>query len=114
MENRRKKGSRYESVAAVCLQQRGYTILERNFSSREGEIDLIARDGEYLVFVEVKYRANVGFGEPTEAVGFAKQEKIRKTAQYYLYKNQVSQDQQCRFDVVAILGDQVEVITNAF
>ena len=114
MENRRKKGSRYESVAAACLQERGYTILERNFSSREGEIDLIARDGEYLVFVEVKYRRTMGLGEPAEAVGFAKQEKIRKTAQYYLYKNQVSQDQQCRFDVVAILGDQVEVITNAF
>ena len=57
--NRRETGSRYEKQAAVYLEQKGYEILEMNFRCRRGEIDLVARDGEYLVFVEVKYRADL-------------------------------------------------------
>ena len=62
--NRRETGSRYEKQAAVFLEQKGYEILEMNFRCRRGEIDLVARDGEYLVFVEVKYRADLRCGRP--------------------------------------------------
>ena len=78
--NRRETGSRYEKQAAVFLEQKGYEILEMNFRCRRGEIDLVARDGEYLVFVEVKYRADLRCGRPAEAVTPAKIQRIRTAA----------------------------------
>ncbi len=96
------------------LEQAGYQILERNFSCRQGEIDLIAREGTYLVFIEVKYRRNLGSGSPLEAVNPAKQEKIRRTALYYLYCRGYDEDTPCRFDVVAVTGERFELIRNAF
>ena len=74
--NRREIGTAYEEAAAVFLEGKGVRILEKNFRCREGEIDLIGRDGEYLVFFEVKYRKNADAGFPAEAVGIAKQKKI--------------------------------------
>ena len=112
--NRCRTGSQWEGRAAVFLEQAGYQILERNFSCRQGEIDLIAREGAYLVFIEVKYRRNLGSGSPLEAVNPAKQEKIRRTALYYLYCRGYDEETPCRFDVVAVTGERFELIRDAF
>ena len=73
-----------EQAAAELLQMEGYEILERNYRCQAGEIDLIARDGRYLVFVEVKYRSDEKAGDPSEAVNWYKQKKICQTASWYL------------------------------
>ena len=114
MENKRRQGSHYESLAAAHLVSEGMTILERNFRSRMGEIDLIAKDGETICFVEVKGRRDDVFGDPSEAVNAAKQMVIRRTAQWYLMKNRLPEDTPCRFDVVSICGSEVRLIRDAF
>lgn len=114
MKNKRQIGSHFEEKAAACLQKRGWKILERNYRCRQGEIDLICWDGRYLVFVEVKYRKNSAFGMPAEAVDARKQHRIRESAQFYLNSRRYPEDTPCRFDVVAILGNWVEVISDAF
>ena len=112
--NKREVGSSYEEIAAAYLLKEGYEILERNFRDRQGEIDLVARDGEYFVFVEVKYRKNSDRGFPQEAVTPKKQRTIRKTAIYYLFTHGLGQETPCRFDVVAIMGEEIWLIKNAF
>lgn len=112
--NKRAVGSRYEQLAADHLTKNGVQILGQNFRCRQGEIDLIVRDGRYLVFVEVKYRSSTGKGDPSEAVNPYKQQRIRNAAGYYLYKNRYGEDTPCRFDVVSILGSEVRWIKNAF
>lgn len=117
MERRRNKrtiGSRYEESAAAFLEQNGYSILEKNYRDRYGEIDLVAEEGRYLVFVEVKYRKNRDCGYPEEAVNSEKQKRIRHTARYYLYKHGLSEETPCRFDVVAVMGDEIRLIKDAF
>lgn len=113
--NRRKIGTEKEGLAAEFLEKKGFRILEKNFSCRQGEIDLIARaKGQILVFVEVKYRADDKNGWPEEAVNYQKQRKIRKAAEVYLYQNRHFMEWQCRFDVVSILGNEIRQIENAF
>ena len=112
--NKREIGSGYEEMAAAYLVEQGYTILERNFRDRFGEIDIIAAEGSTLVFVEVKYRRGGECGDPAEAVTAEKQRRIRRTAQYYLYKKGDGGEHFCRFDVVAILGDEIRLIRDAF
>ncbi|MGN0372290.1 MAG: YraN family protein [Enterocloster sp.] len=112
--NRRQVGSRYEQEAAACLQKKGYQILEKNYRCRQGEVDLICRHGRYLVFAEVKYRSGPAWGMPAEAVDGRKQQRIRSAASYYLYSHHLPEDTPCRFDVVGILKDQIEIIENAF
>ena len=112
--NKRKTGSEYEGLAAKWLENHGYRIVERNYRCGQGEIDLIGRDGRYLVFFEVKYRKTARNGMPAEAVGYAKQQKIRYTAQFYLYSRRYRENMPCRFDVVSILGDQISWIRDAF
>ena len=112
--NKRQVGSGYEKKAGVYLQEQGYRILQYNFRSRQGEIDIVARDGRYLVFVEVKYRADGRNGDPLEAVDLRKQKTIILTAQYYLARYRLSPQTPCRFDVVAIQGDQIRLVKNAF
>lgn len=85
-QSRRTVGSHYERVAEQCLKKQGYKILERNFYCRQGEIDLIARDGEVLVFVEVKYRKSLNQGDPMEAVNDRKQRRIARAASYCITK----------------------------
>lgn len=111
--NKRKKGAEYEEKAALYLAGKGYEILERNFYTCYGEIDLIARDGDTIVFLEVKYRKNLQGGYPQEAVTFQKRQRIIWSARYYLYKNRVCEIP-CRFDVVAITGEEIVHIRNAF
>lgn len=118
MENKRKTGSEYENKAVLYLESKGYTILERNYYDkyRRSEIDLIAKEGNQLVFIEVKYRGSLKMGDPAEAVNSCKQQRIRRAAQDYLYRRCEKQEQDisCRFDVVAILGQEIRLIQNAF
>jgi putative endonuclease len=114
---RRRVGQRGEALAFKLLKQKGYKILETNFKSRLGEIDIIAREGRTIVFVEVKARSSADFGVAKGAVDEKKQRKLSMLALGYL-KRQSLMDQAARFDVVAIDGAQgqetVELIRNAF
>ena len=102
-----------EKIAQNYLKNNGYKLLICNFKNSLGEIDIIAKEKDIIVFVEVKYRKNNVFGLPREAVDFRKQQKIRMVATTYINKHNL-QNQSCRFDVVEILGDQVSHIRNAF
>ena len=112
--NKRKKGADYEEAAAEYLMRSGYQILEHNYRSRYGEIDLIAREGKTLVFVEVKYRTTDLCGDPLEAVSFRKQLRICRVADRYLMQKRCPPDTPCRFDAVAILGERIRLVRNAF
>ncbi len=104
--NRRRTGSRGEERAATFLEEQGLHILERNFRTREGEIDIVARDGDILVFVEVKYRSSARYGDALEAVDWRKRLQIRKTARAYLYRRNPG-PVRIRFDVVGITGGRL-------
>lgn len=112
-QNKRKTGTTYEQAAGYYLEQHGYEILEYNYRCRIGEIDLIARDGPYLVFCEVKYRHNGHKGNPLEAVDHRKQYRIIRCAQYYMLVNRLGEIP-CRYDVIGIEGNQISLIKNAF
>lgn len=107
-------GTAYEKLAGAYLEQQGYEILEYNYRCRMGEIDIVARQDGYLVFVEVKYRADNTVGNPFEAVTAAKQRTISKVASYYCLTHGYGTYTPCRFDVAAVLGEQIKVIQNAF
>ena len=112
--NKRQTGTAYEIKAEEYLLGKGYKILERNFRNRSGEIDLIGKKDGQIHFIEVKYRTNVKFGSPLEAVDFRKQNQIRKVAMYYLMKNKLSEWTPCQFDVIAFEGDEMTHLENAF
>ncbi|MGB9893331.1 MAG: YraN family protein [Candidatus Saccharicenans sp.] len=90
-----------EELAAEYLVKKGYQIIEKHFYFHHTEIDLIARDGDYLVFVEVKTRSSADFGLPEEAVTERKKYHLRRAAEGYLYLNNLSQVN-CRFDVISV------------
>ena len=110
-------GKKGESLAADYLKKNGYEILEKNFRCPLGEIDMIARDNEGLVFLEVKTRRSDDLGYPEEAVDRKKQTKISRLAAYYLQTKNLT-NTQARFDVVAITmsggSTEVKLIKNAF
>lgn len=112
--NKRNVGDRYEQLAVKYLVSQGYEILERNFRNKYGEIDIIARDGNYLAFIEVKYRKSISGGNPFEAVNYSKQRRITRTALYYCAKNSITEYTPMRFDVVGILDEKIELFKNAF
>ncbi|MBE5931817.1 MAG: YraN family protein [Lachnospiraceae bacterium] len=115
MDNKRKTGTTYEELAIKYLESKGYFIIQKNFQVRQAEIDIIARQGNTIVFVEVKYRASSASGHPLEAVTIAKQKKICKAALFYMNNNKISPDNSnFRFDVIGILGDEITHIENAF
>ena len=99
--NMRKKGEFGEELAANFLVRNGYKILDRNYRFERAEIDLIAEDGNELVFVEVKARSSKTFGEPEDAVTEQKENQIRNAADGYLYEKNID-DRPCRFDIIAI------------
>jgi putative endonuclease len=100
--NNKDKGELGESIATKFLEGLGYSIVKRNFHfGREAELDIIARDRDTLVFVEVKYRSNKNYGDPLLSITPAKQKKIRMAARGYLYVNKID-DCDCRFDVITI------------
>lgn len=113
--NTRQTGNRYEQMAADYLEKQGMQILERNFRrGRNGEIDIIGREGKYLVFVEVKYRSGDEKGNAAEAVTKAKQRTICRVADYYRCLHRYGEDTWVRYDVVAIQGGQILWFRNAF
>lgn len=112
--NQREVGARQESRAAEYLESLGYHILVRNFRCRFGEIDLIAKQDDTYIFIEVKYRTGRTAGDPTSAVDGKKQKKISKTADYYRMLHQIPMDVPCRFDVVAETPEEIRVYANAF
>lgn len=112
-KNNRETGSKYERLAGEYLEQKGYEILEYNYRCKTGEIDIIAKDGAYLVFCEVKYRSDDRKGHPSEAVDLSKQRIISKCALYYMTVNGI-EDVPCRFDVVSIEGEMIVLYQNAF
>lgn len=114
MENKRQIGQDYENQAAEYLRRQGFRILRRNFSCKNGEIDIIAEDGGYLVFVEIKYRKDGACGHPLEAVDARKQRRICRTASYFCMRYGYGGDTPCRFDVVAVMGDEITHVRNAF
>ena len=111
--NKRQIGSIGEDMAVEFLKSRGVKILERNYQNRFGEIDIIGMEDNTLLFIEVKYRKNESFGYPLEAVGFAKREKIRKMARFFLNENHYYH-YNIRFDCIGIIGSQIEWIKGAF
>ena len=112
--NNRTVGTYQELEAAEFLRKQGYILLEKNFRCRIGEIDLIAKDGAYLCFIEVKYRSTTTKGFPAEAITPTKIRRITRTAQFFMLQHQIPQDTPCRFDAVVILGDEISLIKNAF
>lgn len=98
-----KQGQLYEQLALSYLQQQGLTLVQQNFQCKTGEIDLVMRDRAHWVFVEVKYRASNAFGGAAAAVTAAKQQKLQRTARWYLQQHRLY-DSPCRFDVLAIEG----------
>ena len=111
--NTRIVGRQGENVASEYLSKHNYKIVDRNFTCRYGEIDVVAWDGESVIFVEVKARKDDKFGMPREAVTWRKQQTIVQCATYWLYKNKRT-GVPVRFDVVEILGDKVHHIKDAF
>lgn len=114
MLNNRKKGTAYEELAAKWLETQGMKIICRNFRCRSGEIDLIGTQEHYLVFIEVKYRADTKCGEPEEAVGISKQKTICRVADFYRLTNGYTEQTSIRYDVVAICGEKITWYPNAF
>lgn len=111
--DKRRLGQAGEDQATAALKKDGYRIIERNYRNRFGEIDIIAEEGEYLVFVEVKKRSTAAFGDPLHAINIAKRRHIIRSAMFYLKANR-SFDRRIRFDVVGIERDKVRIVKHAF
>lgn len=115
---RRRKGGRFEELALAWLQSRGLRLVHRNYSCKLGEIDLVMRDSEVLVFVEVRFRSSTSQVPACETVDLRKQRKLVRTARHFLLWNPCFAESPCRFDVLGISacgGDtQFEWIPNAF
>lgn len=111
-------GTQFENLAANYLQQHQLIVLQRNFRCKLGEIDLIAKEKDCLVFAEVRYRKSSAFGSAAESITAAKQQKIIRTAQVYLQHKSWAQNVKCRFDVIAISqsleSPKIEWIKDAF
>lgn len=112
--NKRKVGQEKEKMACRYLEEKGFEICSVNFWCRFGEIDIIAKDGEYLVFVEVKYRRTAECGGSLYAVSPLKKHRICECARYYLYRKRLPSETAVRFDVVCIEGNQILHIEHAF
>lgn len=111
--NNRLVGHYYEQRAKKYLEAKGYTILVSNYRVRCGEIDLIARDKKYTVFIEIKYRKTIGYGSALESVTTYKQQKIIQVATYYMMCHKMI-DTPVRFDVIGMTNDTITHIENAF
>lgn len=107
-----------EQSAERYLCGKGLLLVARNHRCVQGEIDLVMRDGETLVFVEVRRRKNADYGSPLETVSAAKQRKLIAAAQHFIASEKISSRQALRFDVVGIVsdgaGETIEWIRNAF
>ncbi len=113
----KRTGEKGEELAAAYLTEAGYRIIERNYRCVFGEIDIVAEEGNTLIFVEVKSRRSESYGDPQLAVGHQKQKKISKIALHYLSAKNL-RHRPARFDVVAVKllseGCRIDLIRNAF
>ncbi len=117
--NTTQTGQSTEALAEHYLLTQGLISHSKNFHSRQGEIDLIMRDNDTWVFIEVKYRKSAQFGGPLAAVSYTKQQKIKQCAAFFLQQQQLNEyNTPCRFDVVGLLGHssqpQITWLKNAF
>ncbi|MBR0164278.1 MAG: YraN family protein [Lachnospiraceae bacterium] len=110
-QNSRAVGKRYEELAASYLERQGMKIIERNFRTRNGEIDLVGRDGTYLVFIEVKFRKSGVSGSGAEAVHARKQRTICRISDYYRIRYRIPPSTPVRYDVVECGIDERGEIT---
>ena len=113
-KNKRSFGSIWERYTAERLNEAGLDILVCNFRCRLGEIDIVARDGEYIVFTEVKCRKSKVAGDPLEAVTAYKQRTIRRVASFFLLHYGLREDTPCRFDVYGIETDPMGNVLNEY
>ena len=104
-------GEKGEDIAAKYLEDKGIKVIKRNFYCKFGEIDIIARDKEELVFIEVKTRTNSKYGKPAEAVSISKQKHLYHSIEYYLYSNNIK-NKKVRIDVVEIYLDFKKQVIN--
>ncbi|MCV6605175.1 MAG: YraN family protein [Porticoccaceae bacterium] len=117
-------GEKAEQLACRYLKRSGLKIIERNYGCRRGEIDIIARDGDSLVFVEVRYRRQSSFGSAADSIHQHKQNRIIRAALHYLQQHQLAEKLPCRFDTICIAPDratsgfrqayQIDWLRNAF
>lgn len=113
--NMKEIGKKYENIAAAYLERNGYTILERNYHNRYGELDIIAQKEDMLIYCEVRYRNTEQYGGALESVDIRKQQKLCRTAALHYAENGAVQGKYCRFDVIGISDNQViQHIQNAF
>ena len=125
-KNTREKGQAAESWAQTYLEKKGLRLIEQNYQCRHGDIDLVMKDNDTVVFVEVRFRRSNRYGSGIESVDFRKQAKLVACAKHYLQKHGTTDKQKCRFDVLALGADlasgnttnetaqQVQWIPNAF
>jgi len=117
VDHRQSLGRRGEDLACAELEKRGYVIVDRRFRTRCGELDIVARDGGVLVFVEVKARSGSNFGTPFESVTWKKRQRLSQMAASYLFIRRLA-GVACRFDVVAVVERQgmqtIELLRGAF
>jgi putative endonuclease len=112
-DGRRALGTRGEDAVASWYEARGYEVVARNWCCREGELDLVVQHGRCFVFCEVKTRSSDAFGVPAEAVTRDKQLRLRRLAARWLDDSPV-RAREIRFDVAAVLGEDIEVLEGAF
>lgn len=113
-ENRRQTGALWEKKAVRYLEKQGYTILEQNYWCRFAELDVVAREGEYLCFIEVKYRRNDRYEAPEGVIPQAKMRNICRASQFYMKEKRILPDTPIRYDVVMIIGEELTLMRNAF
>ena len=112
--NTRAIGTYYEGKVCEFLQKNNYKIVTRNYQTKIGEIDIVAYNESYLCFIEVKYRKQNSLVSGIYAVDKKKQKTIYNVARIYMLENNINDDTKCRFDVVCVDGEQIEIIKNAF
>lgn len=116
--NKRSVGDFYETIACKFIKANGGEVIERNYRAMRGEIDIVAKDEDYLCFIEVKYRNSDRFGPPEKAVNISKQRQICRISKLFLFSRFKSIDLPIRYDVIAISGVQnavtVKWLKNAF
>ena len=113
MLTKREEGTKGEEKAIKILKKEGYKIIEKNYRNPFGEIDIIAEEDGYLVFVEVKKRNTATYGDPFQAIDTKKKKHMIKSAMFYM-KDHKCFDKRVRFDVVGIAGESIKIIKHAF